>query len=120
MGQELAYFGHMSGRIRVLGPKDGTDAEDALPTTSNLELLVKLWRLGQECLLVKVWQAENVGAAFGCRTNEAWRLELLEAALLEVRAEQILGLGTDVLGFTVSDLKANILAQLYGHTAMAC
>ena len=37
------YLGHVSRSVGVFGSEDGSNAEDALSATSNLELLIELW-----------------------------------------------------------------------------
>lgn len=99
----------MSGGVGVLSSEHRSNAEDTLSSTSNLELLVELRRLGKESLLAKVCQSEDIGTTLRCCTNQAWWLEFLEPALLEVRAEEPLHLNTDILRL-VSQLSRNLAA----------
>lgn len=87
----------MSRRIRVLSSEHGPSAEDTFSSTSNLKLLVKLRRLGKESLLAKVSELEDIGTALRGSTDETRRFKLFETLTLEVRAEELLHLGTDIL-----------------------
>lgn len=98
---KTSELSHMSRSVGVLSTEDGTRAENTLTTTSNLELLVELGRLGEESLLSEVGQSEDVTTTLGGGTDEAGRLEFLEVAGLEVVAEKALDFDTDVLRLLV-------------------
>lgn len=98
---ETSELGHVAWSVGVLSSVDWTNTEDTLAASSNLNLLVELWGLGEVGGLAKVWEGEDVGASLGCGTDQSWRLELFEAAGAEVLDEEELDLITDVLNGAV-------------------
>jgi hypothetical protein len=85
--KEKTYLSHMSWRIRVLCTENRANTIYSLRTTCNLELFVKLRRLGQVGLLSKIRQLENIGASLRRSTNQTGRMETLKPVLFEVATE---------------------------------
>jgi len=94
---KTSELSHVSRSVGVLSTENRARAENTLATTSNLELLVELGRLGEESLLSEVGQSEDVTTTLGGGADEAGRLEFLEVKGLEVVAEKALDFDTDVL-----------------------
>lgn len=87
----------MPWRVGVLGSEDGANAEDTLPASCNLELLVELGRLGEESLLAEIGEPEDIASTLRRGTDEAGGLELLECERFEVGPEELLDFNTDIL-----------------------
>lgn len=100
---ETSELGHVPRGVGVLGTEDRARAENTLTTSSNLELLVELGRLGEESLLSEVGESEDVTATLRGGTDKAGGLELLEMTGLEVVAEESLHFDTDVLLYCISE-----------------
>ncbi len=90
------HLGHTSRRIRVFGAKDRSNTVNSLSATSDLKLFIKLRRLGQVSLLIKIWQREDIGPSLRGSSNQTWGVELLESVLSKVLAEEVLDCNTDV------------------------
>lgn len=75
---------HVPCSVGILGSENRPNAKDTLSPTGDLELLVELGRLGEERILTKVCQLEDIGTTFRGCTNETGRLEFPESAFLQV------------------------------------
>ena len=57
-------FTHVSVSKGIFSPENRTNLENFLEVTHNTHLLVKLWRLGETCLLTEIWETEDVSTTF--------------------------------------------------------
>jgi hypothetical protein len=120
-GQET-YLSHMSWRIRILRPENGTNTVNPLFTLRNLKLLVELWRLCQICFLLEIRQFEHIRTTLRSSTNQARRMELLEVLFLQVLAKQFFD-GISNIGDSLADRRAPVhggVVEMRSQTGNRC